>query len=165
MPTNNNLQKQPKCLLLTQNGHPDALKRCLLWRVKRTRIHIYGNDAPDREYPRIAHRMIRPVNASPSTAGPVAGCNNNWSTWGVGTRLQYDFTKTLYLGVDFLYQGFNTATGLNGTGFGGGTNTLGSVLAGQLNTTTTTSGVNLATPLKDMQNLAVTVRIHKDFLP
>jgi hypothetical protein len=100
-----------------------------------------------------------------TTAGPGAGCNNNWSTWGVGTRLQYDFTKTLYLGVDFLYQGFNTATGLNGTGFGGGTNTLGSVLAGQFNTATTTSGVNLATPLKDMQNLAVTVRIHKDFLP
>jgi len=40
-----------------------------------------------------------------------------------------------------------------------------SVLAGQFNTATTTAGVNLATPLKDMQNLAVHVRIHKDFLP
>ena len=28
------------------------------------------------------------------------GCNNNWSMWGVGTRLQWDVTKSFYLGVE-----------------------------------------------------------------
>ena len=88
-------------------------------------------------------------------------CNNNWNIWSVGTRFQYDFTKTLYIGAEFLYQGLDTATGLGGAN----NNTLGSILAGQFNTATTTSGINSNTPLKDMQNLAVTVRIHKDFLP
>jgi hypothetical protein len=95
-----------------------------------------------------------------SAAQPVGGCNNNWSIWSVGTRVQYDFTKTLYLGVDFLYQGFQTAKGLND-----GNNTFGSILAGQFNTATTPSGINLNSALKDTQNLAVTARIHKDFLP
>ena len=96
-----------------------------------------------------------------TAATPQAGCNNNWNIWSVGTRFQYDFTKTLYIGAEFLYQGLDTATGLGGAN----NNTLGSILAGQFNTATTTSGINSNTPLKDMQNLAVTVRIHKDFLP
>jgi hypothetical protein len=95
-----------------------------------------------------------------TAAQPVAGCNNNWNIWSAGTRLQYDFTKTLYLGVDFLYQGYDTAKGLFN-----GNNTFGSVLAGQFNTATTPSGINAFSPLKNEQNLAVTARIHKDFLP
>ncbi len=95
-----------------------------------------------------------------AAATPVAGCNNNWNIWSAGTRVQYDFTKTLYLGVDFLYQGYDTAKGLNG-----GANTLGSVLAGQFNSVTTPSGISALSPLKNEQNLAVTARIHKDFLP
>jgi hypothetical protein len=95
-----------------------------------------------------------------TAATPQAGCNQNWQIWSAGTRFQYDFTKTLYLGVDFLYQGLETATGLGAHG-----NVVGSILAGQFNTATNPSGVNSNTPLKDMQNLAVTVRIHKDFLP
>ena len=39
-----------------------------------------------------------------STAVATAGCNNNWSTWGVGSRTQWDVTKTFYLGVEVLYR-------------------------------------------------------------
>jgi hypothetical protein len=37
------------------------------------------------------------VLGGPFTA--AAGCNYNWSEWGLGTRLQWDVTKSFYLGV------------------------------------------------------------------
>ena len=95
-----------------------------------------------------------------SASPGIAGCNNNWAIWTGATRLQYDFTKTLYLGVEFLYQHYQTATGLDD-----GFNTLGPALAAAYNSATTQSGVTSATTLKDQNNLAVTVRVHKDFLP
>jgi Porin subfamily len=80
-------------------------------------------------------------------AGP--GCNNNFDIWTAGTRLQYDFTKTLYMGVDFLYQHLDTAKIVPT----GGSSTF---LPPQ----------NDAPPvIKDQNNLAVTFRMHKDFLP
>ena len=33
-----------------------------------------------------------------------AGCNMDWQTWGIGSRTQWDVTKTFYLGVEVLYQ-------------------------------------------------------------
>ena len=45
-----------------------------------------------------------------TTAAGTPGCNNNFDIWSAATRLQYDFTKTLYLGVEFLYQHLDTAT-------------------------------------------------------
>ena len=47
---------------------------------------------------------------SGSLALAAAGCNNNFDIWSVGTRLQYDFTKTLYIGVEFLYQHLDSAS-------------------------------------------------------
>ena len=44
-----------------------------------------------------------------STAAATAGCNNNWSTWGIGSRTQWDVTKTFYLGVEVLYQDMHSA--------------------------------------------------------
>ena len=42
-----------------------------------------------------------------------AGCNNNWDIWGVGSRLQWDVTKSFYIGVEAIYQKFDSAqTGL-----------------------------------------------------
>ena len=38
------------------------------------------------------------------------GCNNNWSTWYAGTRVQYDVTKSFYIGVEGLYSELNSAT-------------------------------------------------------
>jgi hypothetical protein len=78
----------------------------------------------------------------------TAGCNNNWQTWGIGTRLQWDVTKTFYLGVEVLYQELHsaqTATGLvTGSGFASGS---ANVVA------------------NNQSNWMVSVRAHRDFLP
>src|SRR5262249_23276286 len=105
---------------------------------------------------------IGPFPASTgSLARAQAGCNNNFDIWSVGTRLQYDFTKTLYFGVEFLYQHLDTATLPN--------NVLHNFALVPANNDMA-CGVVEGTPpacahIKDMNNLAVTARIHKDFLP
>jgi Porin subfamily len=85
----------------------------------------------------------------------AAGCNNNFDIWSVATRLQYDFTKTLYIGVEFVYNHLDTAT-LPGGVLGA---SAGSALPPPQN------DLNSATQIKDQNNLAVTLRVHKDFLP
>ena len=88
-----------------------------------------------------------------STAVANAGCNNNWSIWGVGSRTQWDVTKTFYLGVEVLYQDMHSAQSVNGfvptnTTFGGASGT----------------AVN-PTSIKDQSNSMVSIRAHRDFLP
>jgi hypothetical protein len=82
-----------------------------------------------------------------STAVAGAGCNNNWTTWGIGSRTQWDVTKSFYLGVDVQYQNLHSAT-LSPT------NALGSAAFGAA--TTQASNEN---------NWVVTLRAHRDFLP
>ena len=48
------------------------------------------------------------------------GCNNDWSTWGVGSRTQWDVTKTFYLGVEVLYEKMNSAQTVRRGGSAGG---------------------------------------------
>ncbi len=80
--------------------------------------------------------------------GAVAnpGCDNNWSTWGVGTRTQWDVTKTFYVGAEVLYQRLQSGTTWtftpHGYAFGGAT---------QLESTA--------------NNWMLSVRAHRDFLP
>jgi hypothetical protein len=82
-----------------------------------------------------------------STAVAGAGCNNNWSTWGIGSRTQWDVTKTFYLGVEVLYQSLHSAT-LSTTG------ALGATAFGAATTQANNSS-----------NWMVSVRAHRDFLP
>ena len=86
-------------------------------------------------------------SGSLATAG--AGCNNNWSTWGIGSRTQWDVTKTFYLGVEVLYSQMHSAS-LNSTGIIG-TSAVG--FGSAVNQETTAS------------NWLVSVRAHRDFLP
>jgi hypothetical protein len=86
-----------------------------------------------------------------------AGCNNNWSMVGGSTRFQYDVSKSFYLGVEFLYQRFYTADFSNP---GGLITQVGQTVNGFAGI----GGIPVAN-IKDQQNLAVTARIHKDFLP
>jgi hypothetical protein len=90
-----------------------------------------------------------------ASAVAAPGCNNNFNLWSGATRLQYDFTKTLYIGVEFLYQHLDTAQ-LPG-------NILGTAAAGGL--PPPQNDLNVNTQIKDQNNLAVTLRMHKDFLP
>jgi hypothetical protein len=89
-------------------------------------------------------------------APPVPGCNNNWNLWSVGTRLQYDFTKTLYMGVEFLYQHLDSAT-LPGNTFVSTTQVTAVAPPG--------NGLVPGGTIKDQNVISVTARIHKDFLP
>ena len=42
-----------------------------------------------------------------SVAAP--GCNNDWSTWWIGSRTQWNVTKDFYMGFDVLYSKLNSA--------------------------------------------------------
>jgi hypothetical protein len=88
-----------------------------------------------------------------NAAVATAGCNNNWSIISGATRFQYDVTKSLYLGVEFLYQHFDSAS------------MPGGVATATIAALEGTGGASSSTPIKDENNLAVTLRIHKDFLP
>jgi hypothetical protein len=93
------------------------------------------------------------------------GCGNNFDIWTIGSRLQYDFTKTLYLGVDFMYQHLDTAT-LPGNVLNAANTT--ALLPPQNDLTCangTAAGVTPCARIQGMSNLAVTFRMHKDFLP
>jgi hypothetical protein len=85
-----------------------------------------------------------------STAVATAGCNNNWSMWGVGSRLQWDVTKTFYLGVEVLYSDLHSAQSFNNLV------PVGNVFAG---------AAAASTAVKDQSNWLVSVRAHRDFLP
>jgi hypothetical protein len=82
-------------------------------------------------------------------ATATSGCNNNWNMYGVGSRLQWDVTKSFYLGVEVLYDHIDSATTFNGL-------TAGYGLGGANAPAFQESG---------MDTWAATVRMHKDFLP
>jgi len=92
-----------------------------------------------------------------------SGCNNNWSVWGVSSRLQWDVTKSFYLGVEVMYNHLNSATSATGTVPGSGTNGLYPAMVPAPGPggpgTIAVGGRNV----EDAWN--VTVRMHKDFLP
>ena len=83
-----------------------------------------------------------------TTAVAAAGCNNNWDTWGVGSRLQWDVTKSFYIGVEAIYQKFDSAQ----TPAGALTPALTLVNSG-------------ATTVANQSNWVFTLRMHKEFLP
>jgi len=80
------------------------------------------------------------------------GCNMDWSTWGIGSRTQWDVTKTFYLGVDVLYTNLHSAQ--TGTGLVVGPAGFASFAFGG-------ATVNEA----NASNWMVSVRAHRDFLP
>ena len=96
-----------------------------------------------------------------SGAPAIGGCNNNWTLWSAGTRVQYDFTKTLYIGVEFLYQRLDTATL-------GTCNIASNPSCPQAQIANTAPPGNGLVPGFSVQNqnvISLTARIHKDFLP
>jgi hypothetical protein len=86
----------------------------------------------------------------------AAGCNNNWSYWTAGTRLQWDVTKSFYIGVEALYMNLNTAQP-NTAG------TIPTVLGGAAPSACSAATGNCTTA--NQTDWALTIRMHKDFLP
>jgi len=85
----------------------------------------------------------------------AAGCNNNWSTWFLGSRTQWNVSKTFYMGVDIMYSELNSAS--TGAAFPGG-------YAGGATCLTTTVG-NACGVESHSSNWTARFRMHKDFLP
>jgi Porin subfamily len=91
-----------------------------------------------------------------------AGCNNNWSTWWIGSRTQWDVTKTFYMGVDVLYSKLESAS-INSTGTFSANSTATGTQAVSITGSAVVNGV--ANSQKDVDNWAIRFRVHKDFLP
>ena len=90
-----------------------------------------------------------------NTAIAPGGCDNNFTLWSEATRLQYDFTKTLYMGVEFLYQQLDTAK-----------LPLDTIPVARIPSVAPAgNGLFAGNQLKNENNLSVTLRVHKDFLP
>jgi hypothetical protein len=91
-----------------------------------------------------------------ATAAAAPGCSNNWTYWTAGTRLQWDVTKSFYLGVEALYTQVNGAT------------TPG-MAAGGYSTAAGTSAAPTSAAPQFLEGRAsdwvFTVRAHRDFLP
>ena len=51
--------------------------------------------------------------AAGSAAVAQVGCDNNWSTWYIGSRTQWNITKDFYIGLDVMYSKLNTANNQN----------------------------------------------------
>jgi Porin subfamily len=93
-----------------------------------------------------------------SGAVAAAGCNNNWSTWFLGSRTQWNVSKTFYMGVDVMYEDLNSAS-------------TGSALLGGYNACNTggsatgCGGGQAFLHENSSSNWSVRFRAHKDFLP
>jgi hypothetical protein len=90
--------------------------------------------------------------AAGSTAGvgalAAAGCNNDWNTWWIGSRTQWNVTKDFYLGVDVVYRKLESAS-----------------LAGGVLTSPVIISNTGARTVSNMDNLAVRFRAQRDFYP
>ena len=113
----------------------------------RWRTSLYGGYA-EVSYSDTANRIL----CSGSATTSVAGCDNDWQTWWIGSRTQWNVTKDFYLGLDVLYQKLSSATiGVSPT------------LGPQAIATNTVNG---ALALKtDPDNVSVRFRVHRDFYP
>jgi hypothetical protein len=75
------------------------------------------------------------------------GCDNNWNTYWVGTRTQWNVTKDFYMGVDVLYQKLDSASTFNGL------------------STAALSSTAISSTVGNVDNWAFRFRAHRDFYP
>jgi hypothetical protein len=90
------------------------------------------------------------------------GCNNNWNTWWLGTRTQWNVTPDTYFALEVFYESMKSASSVNGIVPNGvvpiiSPNPVSGVIPG----TTATTGQSVST----MDNWMLRFRVHKDFYP
>jgi hypothetical protein len=143
------------------NGDATSLELTTGWGVNaayehfwnpRWRTSVYGGYAAV-SYGTLANAMLCSNQGNGTSFGAFAvagaGCNNDWSTWWVGSRTQWNVTKDFYMGVDVLYSKLQSAE--IGTASGG-------IPAGFPNF----FGGNHVT---DQDNWGFRFRVHRDFYP
>jgi hypothetical protein len=89
---------------------------------------------------------------SGGTLDRIAGCNNNWGIWTLGSRTQYNFTPAMYVGLDVLYWKLITAS--PGTAF-----------YTALAPSAVPSAQFAVTNQQNINNVMFRVRFHRDILP
>jgi hypothetical protein len=78
------------------------------------------------------------------------GCNNNWNTWWLGTRTQWNVTPDTYFALELFYESMKSAQSVNGI-----------VPFNVVPVTTATTGQGIS----DNNNYMVRFRVHRDFYP
>ena len=104
----------------------------------RWKTSLYGGYAAV-SYDDTANRLIANTNLNPTTA------DNDWSTWWLGSRTQWNVTKDFYLGVDVLYAKLHSAATANGL--------------------TQQFAIGSAATVSDVDNWQFRFRVHRDFYP
>jgi hypothetical protein len=84
----------------------------------------------------------------------LPGCDNNWTSWWVGSRTQWNVTKDFYMGLDVAYLKTNSMS--TTSGLVAGTNIVPN------------AGTNATIPLKALGDEGIWLarfRVHRDFYP
>jgi hypothetical protein len=90
------------------------------------------------------------ISGAGTLAVAAAGCDNNWQTWWVGTRTQFNVDASTYVGLDIIYQDLLSAQTRNGI-----------VAANTIPATTATSPISVS----DQGIWSFRFRVHRDFYP
>ncbi len=77
------------------------------------------------------------------------GCDNDWSTWWLGSRTQWNVTKDFYLGVDVMYSKLFERIGL----------------PEQYDRNAIYESAVATARLSDVDNWQFRFRVHRDFYP
>jgi len=101
---------------------------------KQWKTSLYGGYA-EVDYNDTANSLI----CTGTTAVAPAGCDNNWSTWWIGSRTQWNVSPDTYFALDVLYS--------------------------ELQSAALASSSSSAKFVDDQQNWSARFRIHKDFYP
>ncbi len=132
------------------------------WNMK-WRTSLYGGYTKI-DYDTNANNMlcVMEVNGTGagSTAAATPGCNNDWSTWWLGSRTQWNVTPDFYLGLDVMYLRLRSAQTSTGSAVATGGAAPG--VGGSLIPTSLPTGTY---SISDQGNWTVRIRAHKDFYP
>ena len=96
-----------------------------------------------------------------TAAVAAPGCNNNWNTWWLGTRTQWNVTPDTYFALELMYERMQSATSVNGLAPTGSVSSGFAAASGVVPGTTATTGQSLGSN----DNYMVRFRVHKDFYP
>ena len=121
----------------------------------RWKTSLYGGYAAVA-YGDVANSILCGFGPTGAATAALLGCDNDWQTWWVGSRTQWNVTKDFYMGLDVLYSKIQSANLGLATPIGGGPAFVNTARA---------SGTAGALPLEDVDNWSFRFRVHRDFYP
>ena len=105
-----------------------------------------------------ANAILCSLEGSGSGVGAFAlaqpGCNNNWTSWWIGSRTQWNVTKDFYMGLDVAYLRVD-----------GMSTTSGQVLGTAITPSAATNGTTILKNVGDENIWMARFRVHRDFYP